>query len=115
VRASRSAAADVERELAALPSTEPRATSSVGPSPSANGTERSFLTAGGTVVIRCAGGLAEIRSMSPAQGYGVHEADRGPRDEAEGEFRGISDGHDRVKIRAVCAGGTPSLSTRVEN
>ena len=58
-----------------------------------------FPTRAGTVVGRCAGSRAEIVSMSPAQGYSVHEHDTGLQDDdAEGEFRGITDDHDRVKV-----------------
>jgi hypothetical protein len=58
------------------------------------------------------GGQAEIVSMSPSQGYAVHEPDQGPQSEAEGEFRGTSDNHDRVKFSVRCAGGRPALTGR---
>ena len=67
-------------------------------------------TRGGTVVARCTGARAEIVTMTAALGFTVHEKDSGPQAEAEGEFRGTSDHHDRVKIRVTCAGGRPDVS-----
>jgi hypothetical protein len=43
-------------------------------------------------------------SMSPRQGYEVHD-----QDDDEGEFRGRGDGDDRVKFEIVCSGGGPAL------
>jgi len=65
-------------------------------------------TRGGTVVARCDGGQAVIVSMTPAQGFEVHERNGG-----EGEFRSTSDNHDRVKIDVSCAGsGSPAVTAR---
>ena len=51
--------------------------------------------------------------MAPAQGFTVHEQDRGPRAEAEGEFRRTADNHDRVKVDVRCGGsGSPVMSER---
>jgi hypothetical protein len=48
--------------------------------------------------------------MSPAQGFTVHERDAGPQGgEAEGEFRGSADDHNRLKVDVTCAGGRPEL------
>jgi hypothetical protein len=119
--------ADVERELRrvpepATPAPSSSASGSPAPSPSAPGSPapgpsassgtapRSFLTPGGTVVARCADGRAVIVSMAPAQGWSVHE-----RDGTEGEFRGIRDDHDRVKVEVRCAGGTPGVEVRQES
>ena len=99
--------AEVERELAGA---SPAATPDPTPSTSAPEKPRSFPTAGGTVVARCDGGRATIVSMAPAQGFSVHE-----RDGDEGEFRGVSDDHDRVKIEVTCRGGTPSAEVREES
>jgi hypothetical protein len=105
--------AEVAREAAALPSSAPSARTSLGtPSSPAESSDRSFITAGGTVVARCVGGQAEIRSMSPYEGYAVHERDQGPQAEAEGEFRSTSDNHDRAKFSVRCTGGKPALSDR---
>lgn len=51
-----------------------------------------------------------IVSMAPAQGFAIHEQ----RDE-EGEFRGVRDDHDRVKVELACANGTPELRVRSED
>ena len=111
---------DVERELAAQPpasSPSWSAAPSSAPAPSRSGSApRSFPTAGGTVVARCVDGAALIVSMSPAQGFGLHEREDGPQhDGAEGEFRGISNDHDRVKVEVICGGAnTPEISVRSE-
>ncbi|MFI1995537.1 hypothetical protein [Actinoplanes sp. NPDC020271] len=98
--------ADVERALprvsaAATPSAEPAAEPSV--TRSAVVTKQSFRTSGGTVVADCDG----ILSMSPAQGFGVHETQR-----TEGEFRSARDGQVRVKVQLTCTNGVPSVNER---
>jgi hypothetical protein len=113
---------EVERELAeatqvpsespptSLPPTPPSPTA---PSPTASASAsapRSFSTSGGRVVARCVAGEAVIVSMSPAQGFAVHDGEGG----AEGEFRGISDDHDRVKVDVSCRAGTPDVEVREE-
>jgi hypothetical protein len=102
--------AEVRRELAALPS--PSASASLGVRPSTAPASRSFGTRGGTVVATCSAAGATIISMSPESGFGVHERTSGAQAEAEGEFRGISDNHDRVKFSVSCSGGVPTLSPR---
>lgn len=111
--------AEVARELAAAPSSSaapsaaPSAATSAAPSASAAlggpPAPRSFSTRGGTVVVRCRAGNAEIVSMSPRPGFEQHE-----QEGDEGEFRGVSDNHDRVRIDATCSGGVPSIATRDE-
>jgi len=106
---------DVERALAAEPSTaasspppaspsiSPSAAASLGSAPAAEPLSRG--TRGGTVIARCDGGRPVIVSMTPAQGFEVHE-----RDGDEGEFRSTSDNHDRVKIDVTCdSAGTPAV------
>jgi len=73
---------------------------------------RSFRTHGGTVVARCRNGRVEIVAMSPLAGFAVHERDEGAQAQAEGEFRGTVDDHDRVKVRVSCAGNRPVLAER---
>ena len=86
------------------------------PKPSPSVSTRTFPTRGGTVVGRCVGGRSEIVSMAPNQGFELHEQDRGGQDgDAEGEFRSVSDNHDRVKFEVVCSGGAPSISVRAED
>ena len=109
-------AAEVADELARQITVSPSATAGTGarpspspsvsasPSASPSAATRSFPTSAGTVVGRCAGGRPEVVSMSPRQGYEVHD-----QDNDEGEFRGRDDGHDRVKFEIVCRGGVPAL------
>jgi hypothetical protein len=106
--------AEVERELAALPSPKsvspsasPSPSLSASPSRSVVAAPRSFHTRGGTVVASCAGAGATITSMSPESGFVVHERNGG-----EGEFRSTSDNHDRVKFSITCSAGHPTLSPR---
>lgn len=106
---------EVARELAAEPPAPvPSVTPSVTPSASApasrpadpvTATPRSWRTPGGTVVTRCAGGDPRIVSMAPVQGFTVHE-----QGDDEGEFRGVADDHDRVKVDVRCEGGTSQLT-----
>ncbi|GIE03773.1 hypothetical protein Adu01nite_51230 [Paractinoplanes durhamensis] len=103
---------DVRRalETSDSPSASPSASPSPSPSPSAQigespQTVQSFVTDGGTVLASCAG----IESMSPAQGYSVHE-----QSAREGEFRGTRDNHDRVKVELSCSGGVAHLRVRAE-
>ncbi|RZU52998.1 hypothetical protein EV385_4882 [Krasilnikovia cinnamomea] len=83
-----------------------------GSAPAPTATARSFRTRGGTVVARCEAGRAEIVAMSPLTGFAVHERDEGPQVQAEGEFRGTADGHDRVRVRVSCSAGRPVLTER---
>ena len=109
--------AEVDRQLRQQsPAAAASPTASPAPSvSSALGTEPvAKATRGGTVVVRCAGSRAEIVSMAPAQGFAVHEKDRGLQDEAEGEFRGSADEHDRVKVSVTCTAGVAQVSTRSE-
>jgi hypothetical protein len=96
-------------------STTPPSTSPSSTSPSSSPTEgagepnssaQPFATDGGMVVASC----ERIETMSPAQGYAVHE-----QDDHEGEFRGIRDNHDRVKVELSCSGGVPHLRVRTED
>lgn len=103
-------AAEVADQLARQRSAPP-ASAATGdrPSPSA-GAARTFRTRGGTVVGRCAGARPEIVSMSPAHGFELHEQDRGlQEDDAEGEFRSLSDDNVRFTFEIVCVGGAASL------
>jgi uncharacterized protein (DUF58 family) len=84
----------------------------VSPSPSSAATTapadtvRSFPTDGGTVVADC----RRIITMSPAQGFEVHE-----QDDDEGEFRAVR-GRDRVKVELTgCDQGTPRLRIRLDD
>ncbi|GIE74962.1 hypothetical protein Aph02nite_09120 [Actinoplanes philippinensis] len=92
-------------------SAEPSSSRLPSPSPSSppspdQGTARSFPTAGGIVVAEC----DRILSLSPAQGFEVHE-----QDDDEGEFRAVR-GRDRVKVELTgCDQGTPRLRIRADD
>ncbi|MFC4069727.1 hypothetical protein [Actinoplanes subglobosus] len=84
----------------ATPSKEADPSEAAGPAPD---TVRSFPTGGGTVVADC----ERIISMSPAQGFEVHE-----QDDDEGEFRAVR-GRDRLKVELTgCDQGLPRLRVR---
>ncbi|MFI5933450.1 hypothetical protein [Actinoplanes sp. NPDC051494] len=108
-------AAEVDRLLRDLPSEpapspsapSPSASQGVGTSPPPEVTSRTLATAGGTVVARCPAGRPEIVSAAPRPGFALHE-----QHGAEGEFRGTSDNHNRVKFTITCAGTTPTLTLR---
>jgi len=87
----------------AAPTTPTPATTPTKPTKPAG---QSFRTRGGVVTADCDG----IIAMAPAQGYGVHE-----QSSREGEFRGVSDNHKRVKVELRCSGGVVDLRIRDEN
>jgi hypothetical protein len=91
----------------------PPASTGIGPAAPVE-PAKTFATRAGTVTARCAGSQVEIVSMSPAQGYAVHERESGRRAEAEGEFRGTGDDHDRVEVRVRCGAGEPVSEIRSE-
>jgi hypothetical protein len=90
-------------EQSASPSVS--ATPSAAASTRVGEAKRPFPTRGGTVVADC----QQIWTMAPAQGFSVHE-----QDEREGEFRGVRDHHDRVKVELSCVNGVPQLRVRGE-
>ncbi|MFF0232625.1 septum formation initiator [Micromonospora sp. NPDC005252] len=100
--------AEIERALAS-PEPIPTGTTSVAPpgpgtaSPN-SGIRRSFATDGGTAVAECAPGGVRLVSWAPAQGYRVHDVDRGPDDDVEVTFEG-SGGKYELKVR--CVGAEP--------
>ncbi|MFC4584637.1 hypothetical protein [Sphaerisporangium corydalis] len=123
--------ADVRRSLDALPSpsrketspagdgsdtpapARPSATASPSTPPSGAGTTsggRKVISArGGVVVARCDGGLVTAQSWTPAQGYEVKDAERGPRDKVRVRFES---GGARTEIEVRCAGGRPVPSIK---
>ncbi len=79
---------------------------SAGPEP----VRKTFRTSGGTIIAQCVGTRVQVLSMSPAQGYAVHEGiDRALRNSAEVEFRSRGDNDDRVKADLRCSAGAPVL------
>lgn len=74
--------------------------------PTASGDARLVATAGGTVVADC----RRILSLSPAQGFEVHE-----QKADEGEFRAVG-GHRKVEVElAGCDRGTPRIDVTVDD
>jgi hypothetical protein len=64
-----------------------------------------ITSAGGTVVARCtADGLVELLSWSPAQGFRVDNAERGPAREVKVEFES---GDDDIEVKIRCVDGVP--------
>lgn len=64
-----------------------------------------ITTVGGTVVARCTTeGLVELLSWSPAQGFRVDNAERGPAREVEVEFES---GDDDIEVKIRCVDGVP--------
>lgn len=96
----------------AEPTSQPPATPeqtespATGPAPTEPVGEPTVITsAGGTVVAQCsADGLVELLSWSPAQGFSVDNAERGPDSEVEVEFES-EDADVELKIR--CVDGVP--------
>jgi hypothetical protein len=99
---------EVRRALArSTPGPTGPATPSAGTGPA-----RSFTTAGGTVVARCAGAQATLVYWTPAQGFHAEDVVRGPAPTASLKFES-DDGEIRVGID--CASGTPRLRTESED
>jgi hypothetical protein len=91
---------------ASRPSPEAAPSVSAGPDP----VRKTFRTSGGTIIARCVGDRVQVLSMSPAQGYAVHDGiGREPRTTVETEFRSRGDNDDRVKADLRCSAGTPVL------
>jgi hypothetical protein len=63
---------------------------------------------GGTVVIRCVGGVAELVRAIPRQGFAVEP------DDSAAEVKFSSDSH-RTEIKATCAGGQPQFSLKEDD
>jgi hypothetical protein len=119
--------AEVEKRLGAVPTSTSAGTATASAPASAPASasasaaastpaaiRKTFPTRGGTVIARCTGARVEIVGMSPAQGWAVHEQDSGPRTDAEAEFRGTADDHQRVKVDVRCSDGTPVIEVRLE-
>ncbi|MER7416563.1 septum formation initiator [Micromonospora peucetia] len=101
---------EVERALASPAPTAPGVggpspTESGTPSPGATGTapagvRRAFATTGGSAVAECGPGGVRLVSWTPAPGYRVSEAERGPDDDVEVTFAGPA-GEVELKVRCV--------------
>jgi hypothetical protein len=89
------------------PTPEPTGSPVTEPAPTEPVAEPRVITsAGGTVVARCAaGGLVELLSWSPAQGFSVDNAEHGPAREVEVEFESEDDD---VEMKIRCVDGVPA-------
>ncbi|MET8138893.1 hypothetical protein ABZU32_01150 [Sphaerisporangium sp. NPDC005288] len=100
----------------AAPTATPLATPSASPSgPVASpstpaGTSKVIAARGGVVVARCEDGLVRLLSWTPAQGYEVKDAERGPRDKVRVRFEGES----RTEIEVHCSGGRPVSRVKID-
>jgi hypothetical protein len=105
--------------------TSPAATSPAGTSPAATppaassvaptrpiGHAQPLSGPGGTVVAVCDGGLVTLLSWTPAQGFAVVRADRGPDNHAEVRFEGSGG---RVEVRVECVAGKPVASWKTDD
>ncbi|MBB5874237.1 hypothetical protein F4553_007671 [Allocatelliglobosispora scoriae] len=96
--------AEVDRLLAAE-TAAPSVSPSAAPSPPSGAAVRSLSTGGGVVHASCAGGLVSLTSWSPAQGYRVDDAERGPAAEVRVKFKR---GKDELRVFVTCVGGVPT-------
>ncbi|MGH3500045.1 MAG: hypothetical protein ACRDQA_03945 [Nocardioidaceae bacterium] len=65
---------------------------------------RSLSSTGGSVVVRCTGAMAYLRSWSPRQGFESDEQDRGPARTVSVQFE--SDDLDEL-VTVTCENGAP--------
>jgi hypothetical protein len=65
---------------------------------------------GGTVLARCSGAVVEVVSVTPAQGFRVHDQDSDDRDKVELESEEI--GYD---VRLSCVNGHPVAEETVDD
>ncbi|GAA4576770.1 hypothetical protein [Planotetraspora kaengkrachanensis] len=115
-------AEEVERALAAsdTPAASPSATPPPSPAASATssapprtaGTARVMTLAGGVVVARCSGGLVTLDSLTPAPGYEIDDAERGPRDRVRVKFESEEGHGSKSEIEVRCSGDRPVGTTK---
>lgn len=94
---------EVDARLSVLPSpprTSPTPTTTSTPDPAVEPTV--VTSQGGTVVARCSGGLVEVMSTTPAQGFQA----RTESGEDHPSIR-FTSGRTRVEIRLRCVDGVP--------
>ena len=95
-----------EQLSAAPPGTAQRSAAPSSPPAGPIGGPRPLSGPGGTVVAVChADGRAALLSWTPAQGYQVERAERGPDEHAEVRFEGSAG---RSQIRVRCVTGEPT-------
>jgi hypothetical protein len=90
--------------------TPPPTTTSSTPPQEPEGTPT--VTEGGTVIARCTtGGLVEIMSATPAQGYAV-DGDDDIEDHPSVKF---TSGHTEIEVRLRCVNGAPDAEVRYDD
>lgn len=102
-------AAEVDRLLA--DPVAPGGSGTTAPAPTSAATAPLVLAGpGGTVLARCADGVVEVVSASPAQGFRVH--DEGGGDAGRVRFEAEET---EVEMRLSCVDGEPVSDTRVDD
>ena len=122
-------AAEVTRELAAIPTTilqAPPSTPAIPstgalslappPRPPSSPTDttsapRGLSTPGGTIVAQCEGNLVTLLSWSPAQGYRTDDVYRGPASTAAIRFKTEVN---EIEVSVTCRNGQPQASAQSE-
>jgi hypothetical protein len=117
---SRALSADEVRQALETSDATPTATPSAAPppsptasapSPSASprraGTTRVMTLSGGVVVARCSGGVVTLESLTPAPGYQVDDAERGPGDRVRVKFESEERHGSKSEIEVRCSGDHP--------
>jgi hypothetical protein len=106
VSAEQGSASPHPESPSAAPTTEP--TTSERPQKSPRPRVASWEGAAGSVAVRCRGPVASLASATPADGWAVEVADRGP-DRVEVELR-RDEPDGRVQVRSECVRGIPRLT-----
>ncbi|WP_232666359.1 hypothetical protein [Pseudonocardia sp. TRM90224] len=105
-------AAEVESRLAAPPHSVPAA---AAPAP-AGAQPEVLASQGGTVLVRCVGGVPEIMSVTPAQGYSSHDSGSDDDDGDSHRDRVRFEADDiKVQMQLSCASGRPTQIVTVED
>jgi hypothetical protein len=93
------------------PGDTPSSAGEASPRATSSGPGAVFSARGGVVVARCAGGLVTLLTWTPAPGYEVKDAERGPRDKARVRFEA---GDARTEIQIRCSGEQPVSSVKYD-
>ncbi|GIH73147.1 hypothetical protein [Sphaerimonospora thailandensis] len=89
-------------------STTPSAVrSSPGPSPGQETRFRLISTGGGHVIAGCDGGLARLRSWTPAQGFQADDVESGPDNRVRVKFES-DEPEVEIEVEVRCVGGVPN-------
>ncbi|WP_433290073.1 hypothetical protein ACQPZQ_42200 [Pseudonocardia sp. CA-142604] len=103
--------AEVDQALAAArsaPTPPVAAPPPVSPTPPSPAAADVVASPGGTIVARCTGGVVEIVSASPAQGFRLDDEREGARVKFESE-------EETVEVRLRCESGRPVGAVRLDD